>query len=418
MDKHIAQITNKSVEQSGLPNDFKKALAEYIWNGFDAGATEVLLNFESNEIGYISSFSISDNGSGINIETIGDTFGHFLDSQKLLYSNKNSFVRGKKGKGRYAFSTFANACKWTTTYQGPDSKYLQYSITINKGELQSFETFDTIISKKKKTGTVVSFTDFFGLTGDLLLTKEFTDYLASEFGWFLYLNRAKDFKILINGTKLSYDEIIGHAESFNLPIGNYTFQIDFIRWNQRIGDKYYFYFLTDDQKEAFKKHTSFNNKAIDYHHSVYVKSSFFSDFHETADESPVLEFSGKNQTDPTFRALIKELTNIVSEQEKEFIRGTQADKLLNEYEATGILPYFNESELEQQHRQDLKDVIRELYCAEPRLFHGLNIQQRKAFAGILNILLATNQKGEVLNVLENITELSEEERGRVGMVLE
>ncbi|WP_256010232.1 ATP-binding protein [Desertivirga xinjiangensis] len=149
MDKHIAQITNKSVEQRGLPNDFKKALAEYIWNGFDAGATEVLLNFESNEIGYISSFSISDNGSGINIETIGDTFGHFLDSQKLLYSNKNSFVKGKKGKGRYAFSTFANACKWTTTYAALDGKYLQYSITINKGELQALKPLTPSSPRKK-----------------------------------------------------------------------------------------------------------------------------------------------------------------------------------------------------------------------------------------------------------------------------
>ena len=79
MKKHTARITTKSIERSGLPSDFKKAIAEYIWNGFDANGTIIEINFDSNDVGYINSFSISDNGSGINLTKIGDTFGQFMD---------------------------------------------------------------------------------------------------------------------------------------------------------------------------------------------------------------------------------------------------------------------------------------------------------------------------------------------------
>lgn len=418
MDKRIAQITNKSVEQSGLPSDFKKALSEYIWNGFDAGATEIRLDFESNAVGFLTSFSISDNGTGIDIETIDDTFGQFLDSQKLDYPNKKDFVKGRKGKGRYAFSSFAYGCRWSTTYLHSDGRHLQYNIVINKGELQVFNILDKNISKGKQTGTVVSFIDLFGLTGDLLVTREFREYLASEFGWYLFLNKAYNFRILINGSILSYDNIVGATESYSYTIGNYTFEIDFIRWTQKIGDKYYFYFLSDEGKEVFRKYTSFNNKAIDYHHSVYISSSFFNDFHETPEESPVLEFSGKNQTHPLFRELSKELTAIVTAQEKEFIRDIQADRMLDDLEDANMLSFLDEVKFKEQRWQDLKNILKELYCAEPKLFHGLTVQQRKAFISLLNIVASTGNKPRILKMMENISDLDEVEHRRLATNLQ
>jgi hypothetical protein len=47
MKKHTAKITSKSIESSGLPSDYRKAISEYIWNGFDANASKVDINFDS-----------------------------------------------------------------------------------------------------------------------------------------------------------------------------------------------------------------------------------------------------------------------------------------------------------------------------------------------------------------------------------
>lgn len=411
MNKHTAKITTKSIEQSGLPTDYKKAIAEYIWNGFDAGATEIRLNFDGNPVGHMSEFSISDNGTGIDIRTIDETFGNFLDSHKADPFNKDGFVKGRKGKGRYAFSIFANSCGWLTTFAGPDGDFLQYHIAINKGDLQNFNLRDTVISRANQTGTKVDFYDLYDLTSDLLLTKDFQYFLASEFGWFLFLNRERDCKILINGIPLSYQDIIGDSDEINHQIGEENFKVVFIRWNQKIGDKYYFYFLGSNQKETAKKHTSFNNKAIDFHHSVYVESAYFNDFKETLDENPVLGFSGKNQTDPSFKGLLKALTTFVSTKEKQFIRDLQADKFIVDYHAKGIFPITDDRAVE------LEALVKEIYSTEPRIFHGLSIQQGRMLINLLNTLLISEQQPDILKIIDNIVVLTDEEREGLGEIL-
>lgn len=411
MNRHTSKITNKSIEQSGLPNDYKKSIAEYIWNGFDARATTISLDFEGNELGYLSSFSISDNGTGIDPETIDDTFGNFLDSRKRDPFNKESYQRNRKGKGRYAFSTFANKCKWQTRFEAADGKIFKYDIVINKGDLQYFVLEDKKLATNTTTGTVVSFHDFFNLSSTSLLNKEFKDYLSSEFGWFLFLNRERNYKILINGIELAYDEIIGDSEELIHEIGEDAFKIIFIRWNQKIGDKYYFYFIGSNRKEAVKKHTSFNNKAIDFHHSVYVTSTFFNDFNETTDDSPVLDFSGKNQSHLSFKSLLKTLNSLTSEKEKHYIRDIQADRLIQDYQDRGVIPEFKIK------ADGLEHVVKEIYCAEPRIFQTSNNQQCKALVGLLNLVLATGHSDSIIEVIESIVELTDEEKENINRVL-
>ena len=43
----------------------QESIAEYIWNGFDAGATSIDISYEENELGSLNSITIVDNGSGI-----------------------------------------------------------------------------------------------------------------------------------------------------------------------------------------------------------------------------------------------------------------------------------------------------------------------------------------------------------------
>lgn len=411
MKKHTSKITAKSIEQSGLPNDYKKAITEYIWNGFDAGATVIYLNFEANMLDRLEEFSISDNGTGIDIENIDNTFGNFLDSNKRDPFNKQDFQKGRKGKGRYAFSIFCNSCSWETIFEGPEKKKLAYKITINKADLQNFTIEDRIITKNNNTGTIVKFNDFFDLSAKSLSNKEFIDYLSCEFGWFLFLNREKGYKIMINGVELAYDEMIGDSEELIHPIGEDDFKIVFIRWNQKIGDKYYFYFLGQNQKETVKEYTSFNNKAIEFHHSVYVESAFFDSFHKTLDDDSVLGFAEKNQSHPTYKALLNVLKALVSKKEKHYIKDIQANKLIKEYQNKGILP---ESKIKSN---DLEIIVKEIYCAVPSIFQTSNNQQSKMLVGLVNLLLVTGYGQNILEVVESVATLSDEERESLNKVL-
>ncbi|MBB2950169.1 ATP-binding protein [Sphingobacterium sp. JUb56] len=82
--KNNTRITNASIESADLPKDTKHVIAEYIWNGFDAKATEVSVDIRSNALGFIESISIRDNGEGIARETLDYSFGNFLDSLKKI----------------------------------------------------------------------------------------------------------------------------------------------------------------------------------------------------------------------------------------------------------------------------------------------------------------------------------------------
>lgn len=418
MIKHTTKITSKSIEQSGLPVDFKKAITEYIWNGFDAKASLVELNYEANEVGYINSFTIKDNGTGIDLRSISETFGHFLDSQKSLTFDQSSFIKGKKGKGRFSFGIFCNEAIWETVFETDKSEFLKYDISIHKKNLQDFQTSNQIVSTIKKTGTTVKFNSFHSLTSDLLESEEFIDFITLEFGWFLFLNKESDFNIKINNIKIDYWKIIGEFKEYEKKIGDYNFQIIFIRWTKNIGDKYYYYFLNSEQKEIERKHTSFNNKGVDFHHSVYVISDFFNEFSFTKTDYPTLGLNGKNQSNSEYKHLLKLLNNVISDEEKLFIRDKKADKLIEDFNSKRIFPLFKNNTYEQIRKKDLENVVKEIYCIQPNIFQGLKNQQSKTIVGFLNLLLDTEQRENILGILENIIDLSDEERNELSKALQ
>jgi len=85
--KHQLSTNSNSVLNAGLTDDYRKAIAEYIWNGFDAGATCVTIRYHANPLGGVDDMWIIDNGSGIKYDALPMTFGAFLDSNKNRLSS-------------------------------------------------------------------------------------------------------------------------------------------------------------------------------------------------------------------------------------------------------------------------------------------------------------------------------------------
>lgn len=412
MKKFTSKITSKSIEQSGLPSGYK-AIAEYIWNGFDAQATTLKIDFDSNEVGYLNSLSILDNGTGINLSELDNTFGKFQDSQKTFTYSKTGFIKGKKGKGRYSFTNFANEAKWNTIFE-KEGKNFQYSIIINKKDSQNYGIAEEKKVVKKETGTTVSFDTFFDLYGDQLENEAFFDFLASEFGWFLHLNKERDYKIIVNGNRLDYNRIIADSQNFEVTIIDDKFKVSYVRWSKKIGDKYFNYFLNSDKIEKHRVHTSFNNGAIDFHHSVYVESTYFNDFLPTKNDSPTFD---KNQQDNTFKLLVSHLKEFISQKEKEYIKENKAEDLIVKYRRDSVFPTFKNTSYEQLRKDDLENVVKELYCAEPKIFHKLNKTQSKTLVGFLNLLLDSEERDKILTIIDGIVNLTDDERTELAETL-
>src|SRR3954466_11100202 len=108
-------ITSKGIQKILRKYTAEQAIAEYIWNGFDAKATTINLNYTYNALGRLDFIDIIDDGYGINFNELKSKFDPFYDSEKAIEITApvhTSTMHGKNGVGRLTFFTFANVAEW------------------------------------------------------------------------------------------------------------------------------------------------------------------------------------------------------------------------------------------------------------------------------------------------------------------
>jgi hypothetical protein len=258
--------------------------------------------------------------SGINYESIDNTFGAFLVSQKND-NPKWSNIHGSKGKGRFSFIAFADKATWDTVYETEGIRK-NYSIQITSDDKNYMEISDIIDSIHMNKGTKVTFYGITGLSKDSFHTYDFKKCMCNIFAWYLYLNKDEGFKIIIDGETLDYSNVIdgGISETVNIKVEEFHFQVHFIKWIGKIREHYYYYFLDNSQCEKYKDYTSFNKDSIEFPHSVYVVSEYFNGFTPISGKisSRQTNLFNRNQKDEVFVKMLKELKNLVENKRKKF----------------------------------------------------------------------------------------------------
>ncbi len=411
--KKEAKITSKGIKKVLKNYTPSSSFAEYIWNGFDAKATQIEINFESNELGRIEYLQVKDNGIGIDLENLAYKFDNFYDSEKsiqLQSPKHSSILHGKNGVGRLTFFTLANYAKWTTFYE---NKGIQGgTIEISAENLKVYN--DTLIKESSKfTGTTVHFTNL--LINQTTLEQELIPYLRKEFCWFLELNT--QYSIKINGIDLEYSDLKADEDSFEIKKNGEVFKIKYVQWSESLNKEHSkFYFQDSDGKEIYKNFTTLNKKGDYYYHSIYIESDFFSNFDfEKNEESNQTSLFSKVKSSPEYKYLIKRLNEYLRSKRKPYLRA-YAEKLVDDYEQDGIIPTYNNS-WEQIRSKELKDTIIGLYEVQPKIFTNLNIEQKKIFVQFMDLLLDSNERENIFKIIEGVTQLEPEEREDLSNIL-
>lgn len=423
------QVNDRSTIGAGLPTEFSEVISQYIWNGFEAGATEVSVDFDnSNEIGTIFNFSISDNGTGIDYDQLDQNFGFFLDSTKVRSKN-SSLIHGGKGKGRLSFQLFAGKAEWHTTFKDSEGTLKDFTITITKDAKDNYNPTDPTDSTKASTGTVVEFKMVQNITTHNFEDGSLEHALKLQFGWFLHLNKDKKFKVLINGVELGYESIIRESKRAIRKFKDendesYSFTIDYIRWSEKIKEKNYYYFLNSNQEEIFKEYTSFNNSAGGAHgfyHSVYVTSGFFDKFDTGESENSSIQtnlLAAQCRSNSAYKVLLAFLKDDLLKKRKEFYKET-AHKAWQGFEERKTIPQYRNNEIENTRKDSLKQVVESLYTIEPAIFVGLKPEQEKTMLGLMDIVLDTDEKDDVIKILDSVVnDLTPEQRKEFAETLE
>lgn len=432
MAKQKVTLTDNSIK-SGVTSDANKAICEYIWNGFDAHAKNVAIEYTATGLGTIPSLKITDDGEGINRSKLHETFGRYQDSVKKKSFQWSSQVKGHKGKGRYSFNCFADRADWTSVYKEGEN-LLQHTISINAGDNDHYNDHSDEggqrIVHDTHTGTEVNFTNV-RLPVEFFESEDFIDYLRREFAVFLKLNEHRSCSVTVNGRSIDYESVIADSDSKTFSIYDeddnklYDFFMTFIRWKEKMKENYSVYYLNKEGIERYEETTKLNKKDTGFHHSVYVTSSYFENFgaapkKEKDTKQLSLEFEEfkilKTEKERTFKELSKRVSVWILDKQKDFISEVAGQELWDRFEKNGVveLPL---NEYEEPLFYELRDTVKGIYSVQPKIFQNIKNDQAKALVGFLKLLLQTNKRDDVLKILESIVEMSDEERHRLAEIL-
>ncbi|MCX2479789.1 ATP-binding protein [Pedobacter sp. MC2016-15] len=409
-------ITSNGIQKVLRNYNEKQALAEYIWNGFDANAGTVEINYAANELGFLDGLEISDDGHGINFDNLSIKFAPFFESEKALQlpMNKNrSVMHGKNGVGRLTFFKFANDAEWQTTFLHHGALH-SGRISIGMHALNNYQASLLDIPLNEKSGTRVIFSNMKISSEDL--EQEIIPYLKAEFCWFLELNKESGYQILINGELLDYtDYIQDYEENFLIRYedSDTVFKLKFVQWKESLHKELSkVYFINEKNEEMYKEYTTLNKKADEYFHSVYVQSEFFTDFDFSGSEFDTqVKIYQRSKTSPEFKFLLKKLNELLRDKRKKFLK-EYSSRLLERYEREGVI-----SKKEETSSHDLSDLIRTIYEIQPKIFSNLSIDQKKTIVSLLQTILASDQREQLAAVLGNIVEMDEEEKAELSKIL-
>ena len=374
----------------------------------------------------IRSVTVKDNGIGIPKEELGRKFSPFYESEKVeenLPEKHNSLLHGRRGIGRLTFFVFANSAKWETTFSKNQKKY-KYEIKINGSSLEKYDADEKETQETtEETGTMVSFSGIKSELREIKLLDEIMEYLRYEFGWYLELNKPFGKKLIINGEGLNYHLIIADKEEKTILCGTpeTKFLVHYIQWKGKINDEYSkFYYIDEKNNEKYKENTTLNNKGDQFYHSVYIQSDYFNRFNfipaYDAFQQSLSNDNTPDRSDETFKCIQKELTDFLRKKRKPFLR-KHSQQIVAELQEQKIIQYNDKSPVEKIQGEELKSVIRGVYEIEPKLFSGVNREQKKAVVEMIQTLLQSDDRDKIVEIMEHVVTLETGERKELADLL-
>lgn len=396
-------------ELKSYENDPLKCLIEYIWNSFDAGATEIQLNFDSpnNGFGYADHVCIIDNGRGWDFNDDATT-NNFMSSTKQ--PRKSTLPKGRYGRGRYTFIWIADKL---IAYSKGKKLTLLHNTEITKEDYEY-----------SQSGTKICFDGINTSFSSLLLSPNLHKQLCLEFCWFL--RESSHYKILINNAELPISELIKDSKKYTkneLPEKlrseiDDEFHAEIVLWNEKPSEYSRFYFLSTSSGELYKQNTGLNKKSDDFWHSVYIKSSLFDSVYDVEDdENDSVQGSlsfGDKKAKRIKRQIIEFLKVELVKLRKPYLK-IQSDQLLEDLKEEHLIPNLPDFGIYDE--ESYGDLIKTIYTITPSLFVGKSKPEKKFICATFAGLLSTQDDILIQTILEQLQELSEDEKGDLIEIL-
>lgn len=258
------------------------ALAELVWNGFDAGSERVQVFLDLNELDAVTSIRVRDHGYGILRSELESFFGSLGESWKRTRDRQNGrALHGKNGKGRFKAFALGERVEWNTTYQD-NGKKLSYRITGSANALEDFDATDPVEAVGGQVGTDVVISNlrhaFYSLQSEsahLELAKIFAPYLTEY----------PELSFEYNGIKVDPRSAQSHNQEYHLgdiDLGGgrkTAIAVSIIEW--KIATEKVIHLCDKNGISLHELPIGMKIRAPGFNFTIYIKSDYFRELDKT-----------------------------------------------------------------------------------------------------------------------------------------
>lgn len=400
-----AEITDEGVKKHFRSFEPANALFELVWNGFDAGAKSIKVVTNFNELGGLESVEVLDDGDGIDVKNLKNSFEKFNESTKKDDDDKH----GSHGKGRLAFHKLCASASWYTKRNGYNAKIVINSSAIRKYEgLYLEESEQHELLRYFESGTCVALD---GFENNFLPEKnKLIDEFSREFGWYLAINA--DCKIEIDG---SYVYIPSHEmHEAVVVIDEVDFRIKVIRWDEKPGSEKSYNYLVGGKNKIISKELSKANNKVSFYTSAYAISEWLLSYDKEALEMDPVNVNSRK----IVRNLFRRMTEVQREIYKDYLR-RYVDQEIVRFEENGYFPSYSgmDASYASWRKENTKTVVKNIYIADPQVFNRLASKPAQILIRLLDAILVSNENDALFDVLDGVLDLSNENVERLAKQL-
>jgi hypothetical protein len=189
------------------------ALAELIWNAFDARSDKVEVFLDINEMDGIESVRVRDYGDGIKFSEVEKLFGSLGDSWKKSAVRQNGrALHGKNGKGRFKAFSLGSKVEWATTFK-TNGKSHSYKIVGRSTALDNFDIGTVAEVNTEVSGTEVT---IHNVLSDFRSLKDDSAQMALAKVFAVFLTEYPEASIEYDGKNVDPKAVQNHSEEYKL----------------------------------------------------------------------------------------------------------------------------------------------------------------------------------------------------------
>lgn len=391
-----------------------QAVAELIWNGFDADAKGIEVRIVRNTLDAVEEIRISDNGHGMQFTEALEVFRKFGGSwkkEKQRSRTRSRMLHGQDGQGRYRAFALGHLVTWESTAKYESGALQTITVSGKRSNLTDFEVSDPELAETDTTGTTVTIRNLVKEFRTFDDPKGVAEQLAVRFA--ASLREYPEIEIRFDGEDVDPRKFEELYREYDLdPVTfedgvEHKLSLAIIEWN--IGSIDRALYFCDANGFAFDKQAP-GIHAPEFVFTAYIRSDGIRQLEENA----AFAFGdGHPDLEKVISAAKEGMKNHFMDR-----RAEMAEDLIEDWKQEKVYPYEGEpaNPVERAERQVFDVVAKNVRDYLPS-FDETNTKSKRFSLHLLRRAIETSP-GDVQRIIQEVLELPKEKASDLAVLLE